>query len=650
MQRKIGVFLSLLIINNLCYASERLILKYKVNPLQQSMLLSGKISKIDLVGEQMLPLDSQKLTKLANTTGYNFQDSHAIGTGAHVVIISQDLNQNELQKVISNIANDPDVEYVEEDKLVYPTDVPLVNPFQWNMESISNDESWYGANFTGAWNVLNNSAVTPGNGVVVAVIDSGYTPNTNILANLEPLTSGSESYGYQFISDCRIAGSCPSYTPTSEASLSPKPNGLDLGDYLTAIDIYDSGGFFFGCATQERSSWHGTHVSGIVAATGYNGSSGVVGGAYAAKIVPVRVLGKCGGYISDIENGMLWAAGKYPTIVNPHPAQVINMSLGATGNCSQSYQDTINLITPDTAIVVSAGNDHEDVMTKEPANCLNVISVAAVGPLNQLAYYSNYGATIITAPGGSKYQGHESALVYSTIWGSPQAFESTSGDSYIYYEGTSMAAPHVSAMLADIISYLNSINASWNSDSLAQILQNSSSIDYNNCATHQNSTGCAISGNLNAESSINYTKNYVNQILVPNPNILILSNSNASSRIIFTNTESQAVVVESVTVIDGENLSVNSSNCIGSIAANATCSILVTGTSYIGSSKIVLLNNENVPVSTVNITLYENVPTTTYSSGGCSLVNNSNDYSILLVMFLLCTIYLSNLYRLKGKK
>jgi serine protease len=246
-------------------------------------------------------------------------------------------------------------------------------------------------------------------------------------------------------------------TPTADAS--------DTGDYISPADSTNTASFFYGLAT-SNSSWHGTHVSGIIAAIA-NNTIGVVGGAYSAKILPVRVLGKGGGYISDITEGIRWAANDTTvtsTYPNPNPAKVINLSLGGTGACSQTEQDAINAaVNAGAVVVVAAGNGVAgpsgyvgvDVATASPANCNNVITVAAIGKDGRRAVYSNFSSPTSNSTNPTKVtlaaQGGDPSLttdlgIYSTINGGTTTPNTTY--SYDYKSGTSMATPHVVAAAA----------------------------------------------------------------------------------------------------------------------------------------------------------------------------------------------------------
>ena len=145
------------------------------------------------------------------------------------------------------------------------------------------------------------------------------------------------------------------------------------------------------------------HVSGTVAAVAGN-STGVAGVAPTAKVVPVRVLAKCGGSLSDdIADAIIWAAGGTVSGIpaNANPAKVINMSLGGSGSCGTTYQAAIDsAVSRGTTVVVAAGNSNQDASGFRPANCNSVVTVAASNPSGSLSYYSNYGATVdLTAPG-----------------------------------------------------------------------------------------------------------------------------------------------------------------------------------------------------------------------------------------------------------
>ena len=100
------------------------------------------------------------------------------------------------------------------------------------------------------------------------------------------------------------------------------------------------------------------------------------------RILPVRVLGKCGGFISDVIAGMRWAAGLSSTPVpNPTPAKVLNLSLGSSGSCTGSLYETAvaDVVAAGVSVVVSAGND-VGLAVGRPANCPGAIGVGGGDP------------------------------------------------------------------------------------------------------------------------------------------------------------------------------------------------------------------------------------------------------------------------------
>ncbi|ATD67053.1 peptidase S8 [Luteimonas chenhongjianii] len=323
--------------------------------------------------------------------------------GADVVRTSRKLDRADAESLMRQIADDPDVEYVEVDKL---------NQAFWT----PNDprfSSQYGFG-TGPGGIRATQAwdVTRGAGAVVAVLDTGIASHSDLNANILP--------GYDFIIDATVAGD---------------GGGRDA-------DPSDPGDFYGG----RSSSWHGTHVAGTVAAVSNNGV-GVAGTAPEARVVPVRVLGRGGGYDSDIADAVVWASGGSVTGVpaNQNPAEVINLSLGGSGACGNAMQSAINgAVGRGTTLVIAAGNSNANVSGFSPANCSNVIAVASNTSTGARSSFSNYGAGItISAPGSG---------IVSTL----NSGRTTPGsESYASYDGTSMAAPHVAGVVALIQSVSN---------------------------------------------------------------------------------------------------------------------------------------------------------------------------------------------------
>ncbi|MFC9959773.1 S8 family serine peptidase [Streptomyces nigra] len=344
-----------------------------------------------------------------------------LGSGAALVDLGDDVTTKDVGDVVAAYQADPQVAYVVPDRLNKPQATPNDTEYakQWDLF-----ETTAGMRVPGAWDVAT------GTGVTVAVIDTGYVSHSDLAANIVA--------GYDFISDATVAND----------GNGRDSNPADPGDW-TAANECQSGDPAYG------SSWHGTHVAGTIAAVTGN-SKGVAGIAYGAKVSPLRVLGKCGGYDSDIIDAITWASGGTVSGVpaNANVAKVINMSLGGGGSCTTATQSAINAaVSRGTTVVVAAGNSNANAANYSPASCANVISVAAADRQGNRSYYSNYGTVVdIAAPGGETNSVTADGIL-STLNSGAQG---PSGENYAYYQGTSMAAPHIAGLAA----LMKSANAS----------------------------------------------------------------------------------------------------------------------------------------------------------------------------------------------
>ena len=188
---------------------------------------------------------------------------------------------------------------------------------------------------------------------------------------------------------------------------------------------------------------------------------------WVSMILPVHVLGKCGGIDSDVIDGLRWAAGlAVPGVpANPNPAKVANLSLGGSGACGGSWQSAINDVNAvGMVVVVAAGNSNADASNFTPASCNGVITVAATGRNGSRASYSNYGSKVeISAPGGNPNDASDPGILSTINTGTT----SPAADTYAYYMGTSMATPHVTG----VVSLMFSLNPSLTPSQVLQILQ-----------------------------------------------------------------------------------------------------------------------------------------------------------------------------------
>lgn len=355
--------------------------------------------------------------KVASRLGMAAKAVREIATGGHVVKLDEALSPTDAEKFAQSLRQDPNVAYAEPDAVMQIAAAPNDSYFneQWDLW-----ESQGGIGTTGAWDY------TRGEGIVVAVVDTGITRHPDLDANVLP--------GYDMIATAM----------DGRDGDGRDPDPTDMGDWAPAGE----------CAVGSRaedSSWHGTHVAGTIAAVG-NNNRGISGVAPAAKILPVRAMTFCGGYTSDIADSIIWAAGGVVSgvPVNPNPAKVVNLSLGGVMACSATYQNAINFAhNAGAVVVVAAGNSDQSAADVSPANCQNVVAVAASTRTGARADYSNYGNTVdVTAPGGD--------MTTSALNGILSTFNSgttTQADpGYAFAEGTSMAAPHVSGVAALLFS------------------------------------------------------------------------------------------------------------------------------------------------------------------------------------------------------
>ncbi|RKH83125.1 peptidase S8 [Corallococcus sp. AB045] len=315
----------------------------------------------------------------------------ALTEAEHVRVLQQVQAVQGVQNAESNLRVRP---------LAVPND-PLYSR-QWHYKNM---------NLPAAWDLGTGSE-----SIVVAVVDTGITKHPDL--DTRVLT------GMDFISSTANAGD------GDGVDTDPTDNGKDL----------PNGG----------SSYHGTHVAGTIGASSNNGT-GVAGVTWSGRnILPVRVLGTQGGSTADIIAGITWASGGTVTGVraNTTPARVINMSLGGSGAPSSQLQSAINAAVERGAIlVVAAGNENENTSNSYPCNQQNVICVGAARFNGKRASYSNFGTQVdVMASGGQTSEDRNGDGfpdgVLSTL---PN---SSNQPSYDWYQGTSMATPHVAGIVA----------------------------------------------------------------------------------------------------------------------------------------------------------------------------------------------------------
>lgn len=368
---------------------------------------------------------SEAYGRAADDLDLPLEEVRSTASGARVLQTPEALEGAEADELIARLEADPAVAYAEPDTILYPAAADPNDEFyaqQWNLWDYD-----FGIRAADAW------GASRGDGVVVAVVDTGITGHPDLDANVLP--------GYDMIADAADA----------RDGNGRDANARDEGDWVAA----NSCGFRHPAVD---SSWHGTHVAGTIAAATNNGR-GVAGVAPGAKILPVRALGVCGGYTSDIADGIVWATGGavpgVPTTTTP--AKVVNLSLGGPGLCSapdpdegRVLQDAVDSANRAGAVVVvAAGNENTNASASSPANCEDVITVGASGPRGARAPYSNYGAVVdVAAPGGDATWSWAGGIASTVNDGLTKPVIGPAAETYAFYEGTSSAAPHVAGVAA----------------------------------------------------------------------------------------------------------------------------------------------------------------------------------------------------------
>lgn len=364
-----------------------------------------------------------------------------------------------------------------------------VNVDEFKAQDADISLQWYlgsehGIAATRAWTATRGS-----NKVVVAVLDSGITTHPEFDGQLVP--------GYDFVADATKSGD---------------GNGRDADP----TDPGDGVG-------AELSSWHGTHVAGIIAAK--SDTVGMSGIAPNVKIQPIRVLGLEGeGSSIDLALAIRWAAGQDlngfvingQTItdipVNATPAKVINMSMAfqprAGSNdyapCPTFVQAAVDYAqNAGVTLVAAAGNGDTafnpvDNSRVYPTNCAGPLSVGSVGYSGDVAFYSNFGVDLVAPGGDQRNAGGDSSGASGMIYSASNSGVSTVGTPiYRLEQGTSMAAPVASGIIALMYSLRPDINVKTVWEALKASVQPFSA--GTKCAADANRCGL---GSMNAATAL----------------------------------------------------------------------------------------------------------------------------------------------------
>lgn len=408
-------------------AGSRLPPTQKSEPLIDRLIVTPHLMRGSKIDAQLTQGKTSRLAALANVP---LTLDRKLSGSAHLLLLSKPVTSDEARAIAARLRQSGEVMNAEPDLMMQADSVLLndpgysTSPGQWHYMAPAGTNLG-GANLPGSWDLTLGSET-----IDVAVLDTGYCPHADLQSMLP---------GYDFISNASTANDGDGRD--ADAS--------DPGDSVAAGECARG-------SSASYSSWHGTHVMGTIAALMNNGLYGT-GVAPRVRILPVRVLGKCGGYTSDIADAMRWAAGiDVPNVPhNAYPARIINLSLGSSGTCSDAFQRAIDDVNALGAmVVISSGNGASNAVN-QPANCRGALAITAHAVDGDNAEYANIGPEIlVSAPGGgcgtlaadcNSVYSSNGAAVYSL----GNAGTTTPGlDTGAWKIGTSMAAPHVAGTIA----------------------------------------------------------------------------------------------------------------------------------------------------------------------------------------------------------
>lgn len=436
-----------------------LIVKLKDN----APALAGQVQRLSATQGEIADSASSRATRLQgvlSAAAVQPSTQRPVGRSAQLLRFGHVMTTSEAERVTEQLRSRPEVEWVVPNHRERRLQMTMPNdPFfqsQWWLHPVagsngnaSSDRLRGVPGFQSAW-ALN----TGGPQAVVAVLDTGITRHPDLNDHVLP--------AYDFVANAIAAND----------GNGRDGDPADPGDWISAADKAANPAMFASCAI-ENSSWHGTEVSALIAAQTDNGL-GVAAINWNARILPVRVAGKCGAEVADIIDGMRWAAGL--TVAgapqNPNPARVINISFGGSDACNAAYQDAVDELATThvgagvgVVVVAAAGNSHAAV--DRPANCRGVVAVAGLNRDGFKTTYSNFGpqVAVSTVSGDPRSLGAWGALLGDEGLLTLGNIGTTAPGEPGYYRvfGTSFAAP----VVAGTISLMLSVNPTL---TIAQII------------------------------------------------------------------------------------------------------------------------------------------------------------------------------------
>jgi serine protease len=546
------------------------------------------------------------VASLVSRVGLTIAKSRQVTPSMHVIFLPQTLYGADALNALNKLRADPAVEFADVDQLRYPHSVtpddPLFVPTtgasgQWYMLTPSTTTGDLAAvDAVSAWGVTTGST-----GTVIADVDTGIRFDHPDIQRAG--LGGRALPGYDFVGQ--------DYNPTTGQALGTfltandgdgwDPDPSDPGDWISATD-QESPVFPDTNCPVETSSWHGTRVVGIFGAL-TNNDVGIAGMTWSSWILPVRALGKCGGYDSDIIAGIEWAAGvsvsstETPVPNNPYPANIINLSLGGSGSCPSAYQSALTTVTGlGVLVVASAGNASGP--TEAPANCSTsvpgMIAVAGLRNVGTKVGYSSFGPEVgVSAPAGNCVNTTGACLRSidsTTNLGTTVPGESSYTNETNYNLGTSFSAPIVSG----IAGLMHAVNGNLSAVQLVARLESSATAFPANTGglpvcpnLDQSSDDCSCpasgecgTGMVNALSAVNAALNPIAAVSFP-------SSFTANSPVTFDGSGSAAAcnrTIASYAWTAGSGVTLSSSATSAQVTASGTGTLTLVVTDSQGGT------------------------------------------------------------------
>jgi len=469
----------------------RVIVKFREN----ASILSTSKASIAAIGtrtEVAAVSGPQKASTLGGRFGLALSDGRILGARTQVMMASGMSSA----ALAATLAADADVEWAVVDERRFALAAPVDDPLypdglstdlapngpasgQWYLRAPTTSDA-NGRAVVSSINIEPAWAITHGaSSIIIGDIDTGITAHPDLDSKI---VAGYDFIGWgvnHTIGNLARESSADALAVANDGNLDD-PDPSDPGDYVTAAEVAknsDPNSPYYQCVdpdnpAPENSSWHGTQTASILAAATNNGR-GMAGTAYDSPVIPARALGTCGGFDSDIIAAAEWSAGIAISGVatNPHPARVINMSLGSSGACNSAYVDALTALRNKGVVVVAAAGNDEGLPVGVPANCKpapsdsdqtpTVVAVAAVRHAGTKVGFSDIGPEVtIAAPGGNCVNtGTGTPCLYPIVTAinsgttTPVANGGTYSDGLNHISlGTSFATPMVAGTVALMLS------------------------------------------------------------------------------------------------------------------------------------------------------------------------------------------------------